>query len=141
MTIAAAGCAADPGAPASEESAPKAPDGQPLHPTPLPDLSEMTAAVQEQIRARYASLMSAIERLAPTGELSEAYGEMGNVLMAARYAEAPEPFYRNAQALAPDDRRWPYYLGHLYTTQGAFQNAAAVLRRRPSPCSPTTCRR
>ena len=85
----------------------------------------MTDAVQEQIRARYASLTAAIERPAPTGELSEAYGEMGSVLMAARYAEAPEPFYLNAQALAPDDRRWPYYLGHLYTTQGAFQNAAA----------------
>lgn len=125
VAIAAAGCAADPGAPASEESAPRAPDGQALRPTPLPDLSEMTDAVQEQIRARFASLKAAIERPAPTGELSEAYGEMGNVLMAARYAEAPEPFYLNAQALAPDDRRWPYYLGHLYTTQGAFAMAAA----------------
>ena len=125
VAIAVAGCAADPGTPASEESAPNAPDGQPLRPTPLPDLSEMTDAVQEQIRARYAALTSAIERPAPTGELSEAYGGMGNVLMAARYAEAPEPFYLNAQALAPDDRRWPYYLGHLYTTQGAFEKAAA----------------
>ena len=50
---------------------------------------------------------------------------MGNVLMAARYAEAPEPFYLNAQALVPGDRRWPYYLGHLYTTQVAFERAAA----------------
>ena len=125
VAIAAAGCAADRGAPASDESAPRAPDGQALRPTPLPDLSQMTAAVQEQIRARYASLTAAIERPAATGELSEAYGEMGNVLMAARYAEAPEPFYLNAQSLAPDDARWPYYLGHLYTTQGAFERAAA----------------
>ena len=66
---------------------------------------------------------------------------MGNVLMAARYAEAPEPFYLNAQALAPDDGRWPYYLGHLYTTQGAFERAAAVPSTRPSRCSPTMCRR
>ena len=125
VAAALAGCTADPGAPASEASAPTAPDGQPLRPTPLPDLSEMTAAVREQIRARYASLTAAIERTAPTGELSEAYGEMGNVLLAARYAEAPEPFYLNAQTLAPDDRRWPYYLGHLYTTRGAFESAAA----------------
>ena len=125
VAAALAGCTADPGAPASEAPAPTAPDGQPLRPTPLPDLSEMTAAVREQIRTRYASLTAAIERPAPTGELSEAYGEMGNVLMAARYAEAPEPFYLNAQALSPDDARWPYYLGHLYTTRGAFESAAA----------------
>ena len=120
-----AGCAADPYAPASEESAPLAPDGQVLRPTPLPDLSEMTAAVRDQIRERYSSLTAAIEHPGATSELSEAYGEMGNVLMAARYGDAPEPFYLNAQALAPSDRRWPYYLGHLYTTRGAFAQAAA----------------
>ena len=120
-----AGCAADPFAPASEESAPLAPDGQVLRPTPLPDLSEMTAAVRDQIRERYSSLTAAIEHPGATSELSEAYGEMGNVLMAARYGDAPEPFYLNAQALAPSDRRWPYYLGHLYTTRGAFAQAAA----------------
>ena len=125
VAIAVAGCAADPAPPASEESAPNTPDGQPLRPTPLPDLSEMSTAVQDQIRERYASLTSAIEQPGATGALSEAYGKMGNVLMAARYADAPEPFYRNAQALAPGDRRWPYYLGHLYTTQGAFAKAAA----------------
>ncbi len=123
--VAVGGCTADPGAPASGESTPNAPGGQALRPAPLPDLSEMTDAVQEQIRARYAALTSAIEQRGTTGELSEAYGGMGNVLMAARYAEAPEPFYLNAQALVPGDRRWPYYLGHLYTTQGAFERAAA----------------
>ena len=119
-----AGCTADTGAPAPGESLTTA-SGEQLQGTPLPDLSEMSTAVQDQIRERYASLASAIEQAATDGELSEAYGEMGNVLMAARYADAPEPFYRNAQALAPDDRRWPYYLGHLYTTQGAFAKAAA----------------
>ena len=128
--IAVAGCAADTGAPAPERSAagapvPAGPDGQVLQPTALPDLAEMTDAVQDQIRQRYASLTAAIGRPVTTGELSEAYGDMGKVLMAARYVEAPEPFYRNAAALAPGDRRWPYYLGHLYTTQGAFAEAAA----------------
>ena len=119
-----AGCAADDGAPATGESPSGASDER-LAPTPLPDLSEMSAAVQDQIRERYASLTSAIEQPATTGALSEAYGEMGKLLMAARYAEAPEAFYRNAQALAPGDRRWPYYLGHLYTNRGAFAEAAA----------------
>ena len=119
-----AGCTADTGAPGPEKLLPIAADEQ-LRPTPLPDLSQMSASIQDQIRARYASLTSAIEQPVTTGELSEAYGDMGNVLMAARYAEAPEPFYLNAQALVPGDRRWPYYLGHLYTTQGAFAKAAA----------------
>jgi tetratricopeptide (TPR) repeat protein len=127
--IATTGCAPDTQAPAAGESMPTAPDGQALRPAPLPDLSEMTPAVQDQIRERHASLRAAIERPAPNRELSEAYGAMGNVLMAARYADAPEPFYLNAQTLAPGDRRWPYYLGHLYTTQGAYESARTAFER------------
>ena len=129
LTTAMFGCTAEPRAPATGESVPNAPDGQALRPTPLPDLSDMTPAVRDQIRERYAALTTAIERPDETGALSEAYGAMGTVLMAARYVDAPEPFYRNAQALAPDDRRWAYYLGHLYTTRGAFAQAAAAFEQ------------
>ena len=129
MITAMSGCTAEPRAPAAGESVPNAPDGQALRPTPLPDLAEMTPAVRNQIRERYAALTSVIERPGTPQELSEAYGAMGNLLTAARYVDAPEPFYRNAQALAPGDRRWPYYLGHLYTTRGAFAEAAAAFER------------
>ena len=129
VAAAVAGCTPDTGTPASGESAPAALDEQALRPTPLPDLSHMTAIVRDQIRERYSSLTSALEHPRTTSELSEAYGAMGNVLMAARYVDAPEPFYLNAQALAPSDRRWPYYLGRLYTDQGAFQKAAASLEQ------------
>ena len=125
-----AGCAADPRAPGASATTPSdVPGAEALRPTPLPDLSDMTPAVRDQIRERYAALTAAIERADEAGALSEAYGAMGAVLMAARYVDAPEPFYRNAQALAPGDRRWPYYLGHLYTTRGAFAEAAAALER------------
>ena len=127
--IALTGCAPDTHPPPVGESMPTAPDGEALRPAPLPDLSEMADAVRDQIRERYASLTAAIERPATNRELSEAYGAMGNVLMAARYADAPEPFYLNAQALAPDDRRWPYYLGHLYMTRGAYETAQAAFDR------------
>ena len=129
LTTAMSGCTAEPRAPATEESVPNAPDGQALRPTPLPDLSDMTPAVRDQIRERYAALTAAIERADEAGPLSEAYGAMGNVLAAARYVDAPEPFYRNAQALAPGDRRWPYDLVHLYTTRGAFAEAAAAFEQ------------
>ena len=129
MTTAMSGCTAEPRAPASGESPPDAPRAEALVPTPLPDLSDMTPAVRDQISERYAALTAAIERPGEAGPLSEAYGAMGNVLAAARYVDAPEPFYRNAQALAPDDRRWAYYLGHLYTTRGAFAEAAAAFEQ------------
>ena len=129
LAAAMSGCAAEPRAPATGESVLNAPDGQALRPTPLPDLAEMTPAVRDQIRERYAALTAALERADDAGPLSEAYGAMGNVLAAARYVDAPEPFYRNAQALAPGDRRWPYYLGHLYTTRGAFAEAATAFEQ------------
>ena len=129
LAAALAGCTADPGAPASGAAPPDAPGAEALLPAPLPDLSDMTPAVRDQIRERYAALTAAIERPDEAGALSEAYGAMGNVLTAARYVDAPEPFYRNAQALAPGDRRWPYYLGHLHTTRGAFAEAAEAFEQ------------
>jgi tetratricopeptide (TPR) repeat protein len=68
-------------------------------------------------------------------ELSNEYGEMGKLLMAAEYLDAAEPCYLNAQALAPSEMRWPYYLGHLYKTKGVPAKSAAlfeqVLQLRP----------
>jgi tetratricopeptide (TPR) repeat protein len=134
VAITVGGCTVDDEAPATEQSLPGALDELGLQPTPLPDLSHMTVAVREQIRQQYSPLMtltattatSAIEQTgAPSVELSDAYGEMGNVLMAAQFIDAPESFYLNANALAPTDRRWPYYLGHLYKTQGEFTKAEA----------------
>ena len=129
LAAAVAGCSADPGAPASGAAPPDVPGTEALLSAPLPDLSDMTPAVQDQIRSRFAGLTAARERPDEAGALSEAYGAMGNVLMAARYVDAPEPFYRNAQVLAPGDRRWPYYLGHLHTTRGAFTEAAAAFEQ------------
>jgi tetratricopeptide (TPR) repeat protein len=40
------------------------------------------------------------------------------LFQAAEYFDAAEPALVNAQALAPDDSRWPYYLGHLYRRTG-----------------------
>jgi tetratricopeptide (TPR) repeat protein len=72
---------------------------------------------------------------APGLDLGEAYGEMGKLLMAAKYFDLAEPYFLNAQTVAPRDRHWPYYLGHLYRTKGALAQAAAffeqALERRP----------
>ena len=54
---------------------------------------------------------------------------MGTLLAAAEQPEAAEPCYLNAQTLAPDDARWPYYLGHLYRIKGPVESAASAFER------------
>src|SRR4051812_22489613 len=87
----------------------------PLPAVSLPDLSRTEKGVQQQLGEQYRLLTSKIEnRNTPPAELSDAYGQMGNLLLAADYFEAAERCYLHAQSLAPDDVRWPYYLGHVY---------------------------
>jgi len=115
---------------------PAEPSRPALLPVPLPDLSRAAPSVQEQIRAGHAALTATIDNAAVTSaDRAAAYGEMGKLLMAAELSEAAEPCFLNAQALAPDEVRWPYYLGHLYKARGGHAKAAAffeqALRLRP----------
>ncbi len=102
-----------------------------LLPVVLPDLSRMHGAVQEQIREAYASLMA----LEP-GERSRAYGQLGTLLMAGEYLAEAERCFQNARLLAPDEFRWPYYLGHISRKTGRLTKAVEhfehALRLRPA---------
>ena len=104
----------------------------PLLSVALPDLSGMHQSVQEQLRDAYASLA-----LTPRqGERSQAYGELGKLLMAAKYPDVAERCFQNAQLLDPNDFRWPYYLGHLFISKGDLTRAVGrfeqALRIRPA---------
>jgi tetratricopeptide (TPR) repeat protein len=94
----------------------------------LPDLSHTEKSVQQQITVAFIALQS-------DKSDANAYGMVGNLLLAAEYYDAAEPFYLHAQALAPDDPRWPYYLGHVYMNRASPQKAIAsferVLQLRP----------
>ena len=84
----------------------------------------MTSSVQKQIRGSHASLSAKLtNRQTPTPSLADAYGELGKLLMAADYPDAAEPCFANAQTLATSDRRWPYYLAHLYRKRGDLEKA------------------
>lgn len=107
-----------------------------LLPIVLPDLSGMHESVQAQLREAYLSLRT----ISPSGqadavaaprraERSEAYGLLGKLLMAAKYPDVAEGCLRNAQTLAPDDFRWPYYLGHLFITEGVLTKAVTPLEQ------------
>jgi tetratricopeptide (TPR) repeat protein len=90
----------------------------------LPDISSAAEPVQKQIRDRYQSLQAALDRKDQPGELATAFGEMGKLFIAAEYYDAAEASLRNAQQLAPDDMRWPYFLGHVYRYRSEPSKAA-----------------
>lgn len=104
--------------------------GVTLRPMTLPDLSQMAPSVQQQIRERHAALRGALDnRSASPLELSNAFGEMGKLLMAAQTPEAAEASLLNAQALNTGDFRWPYYLAQLARTQGQPDKSLALFDR------------
>ena len=85
----------------------------------------MESSIRTQIEEQYSSLASAIENPDTTAaDLGHAYGEMGHLFMATRHREAAAACYLHAWALAPGERRWPYYLGHVSRTTGAFARSA-----------------
>ena len=102
-----------------------------LRPVSLPDISQVTqVAARDQLRGAYASLNARINAgSTPAPELANSFGEMGRLLMAAEFIVPAEPFFQNAEALTPDDRRWPYYLGHIYRLRGNTDASAAAFER------------
>ena len=102
----------------------------------LPDVSRLHPSVQQQLTEAYRSLMTVARNpeVSPR-ERSDAYGEMGTLLMAAEFLPAAERCFRNAQLLAPDAFRWPYYLAHLLRKTGELTGSVKsferVLQLRP----------
>jgi tetratricopeptide (TPR) repeat protein len=107
-----------------------------LRPVALPDLSRASDSVARQLRDAHASLTRTLGEPGSTNpERASAYGQMGMLLMAAEYRDEAAECFLDAQALAPDDIRWPYYLAHLYKARGETVKSAAAfeaaLRLRP----------
>jgi tetratricopeptide (TPR) repeat protein len=97
---------------------------------PLPDLSNTAASVRDQVRDRYAMLKPrADDEKAASADRGAAYGELGKLFLAAEFREQAEKCLLNAEALAPADMRWPYYLGHLYKQRGDGTRSIAAFER------------
>ena len=106
------------------------PPGLGLQPVRLPDFSSMEAAVRSQMEAQFSSLKALVAHPGTTREaLASAYGNAGTLLMAANFLDAAETCLLNAQALSPSERRWPYYLGHLYKGKGPVEKSIASFDR------------
>ena len=100
-----------------------------LHAVPPPDLARLPDPLRQQVGSRWEALTGRIEGGAPAGELARAYGDAGLILMAAEFEEAALACLRNAEALAPDDPRWPYYLGRFHLLRGEQAQAPAPFER------------
>jgi len=101
-----------------------------LRPVSLPDLSRASESVRRQLRDAYASLTRSIDESSTTSaQLAQAHGRMGMLLMAAEYRDEAEACFVDAQVLAPDEARWPYYLGHLYKTRGETVKSVSAFER------------
>jgi protein O-GlcNAc transferase len=92
-------------------------------------LSTAAAPVQQMLRDRFAAAQRAGTSSSPSAERGRAYGDLGTLLMAAEYFRESEVALRDAEALAPADMRWPYYLGLLYQRTGDAQQSAAAFER------------
>jgi len=96
----------------------------------LPDLSRMDPSVQQQVREGYQSMLETLKKPgATTEERGRAYGSVGMLLQAGEYYDAAEPAYLNAQALMPQEPRWPYFLAHLYKSEGDTAKSITAFSR------------
>ena len=96
----------------------------------LPEVGSLHPAVQRQLGAAYRSLLAvAQDPAAARHARAEAYGELGMLFMAADFLRHAERCLGNAQVLAPDEFRWPYYLAHVRRRMGELEAAAGRLER------------
>lgn len=101
---------------------------QSLPPLPKPHLETLEASA----RTRIEEALKAVEQQPRDGERN---GRLGMLLYAAEQYEPAEVCFRRAQALAPAEARWPYYLAqsqsNLSESEAVASSLRATLRLRP----------
>ena len=108
----------------------RAPRRPELRAVALPDLARAAPSVRAQLGERYAALTrTSTDPAASPGDLAQAYGAMGALLMAAEYREEAESCLLDAERLAPGEFKWPYYLAHLYKDRGDVAASRAAFER------------
>ncbi|MDY7095138.1 MAG: tetratricopeptide repeat protein [Acidobacteriota bacterium] len=102
----------------------------PLRPVPAPTALD---TLDPPVRGAYLQRRSHLDRLLAAetepAELAQAFGELGMWLHVYRYRNAAEAAYRNAEDLAPDELRWPFYRAHLYLLEGDQAAAGPLLEQ------------
>jgi tetratricopeptide (TPR) repeat protein len=113
----------------SDKSALPVRSGVPQPVVALPDLSRLEPFLQDQVRRQHAAFVAAVERGAGRAEQAEAAGALGRLLFATEHLGEAEALFERAQELAPNDRRWPYYLAHIHRVRQQAERAIAAFER------------
>jgi tetratricopeptide (TPR) repeat protein len=101
-----------------------------LRPVPTPSTEALEPNVRQQVEEARASL----DRRLAAGETSGPglegdFQRVGLLYYLYDLGSAAEPCLLNARDLAPEDFRWPYYLGVLAQSGGDYEGAMAHFRR------------
>lgn len=111
---------------------------------PLPLPTVQLDAMEPGVRARLQASRETLEALAPDAPpttRATAYGAVGQIAFFCQLTALAEAAFRNAETLAPEDYRWPYYLGALYQEDGrldaALEALGCALRLRPGDVAAT----
>jgi len=101
-----------------------------VEPVAIPDFSTLAPPIRKQLEAASATFERRLERPdLSRDERVAAYGEFGELLLAAGFRATAAACFSNAERLAPTALRWPYYLAHIHRTEGRSLEAAAAFER------------
>ena len=108
--------------------------GQPtLLPVPEPPVADMEPAVREQLLETMADLASLLEeggeREISNLPRAEVFGEAGRLFLAYDLVDSAEACFENARRLSPEDFRWPYLLGAVWSNERRVDDALPMLQR------------
>jgi tetratricopeptide (TPR) repeat protein len=106
----------------------------PVEPADLGGAERLMREATEEARQEVAARLA--DPATPAVELAETYGRLGALYLLMEVETAADACFRNAQTLAPEDFRWPYYAGYLALMVGdtdrALKSLAAAQAIDPS---------
>lgn len=101
-----------------------------LEPVEPPRMDHYETAAQTQMAAAQGALDRALDDPgAEPAHLAELFGRAGELYLLYDFMAPAAAALRNAQALAPDDPRWAYYLAIHHRHEGELEKAVLALGR------------
>lgn len=101
-----------------------------LEPVEPPRMDHYEGSVRSQLAQAQSELDGLLNEPQPDRHrLAGAFGRLGQLYLLYDFMAPSAAALRNAQALAPDDPRWSYYLAINYRYEGALEESVAALDR------------
>ena len=101
-----------------------------LEPVEPPRMDHYEGSVRDQLVQAQSDLERLLNEPQPDQRrLAGAFGHLGQLYLLYDFMAPSAAALRNAQALAPDNPRWSYYLAINYRYEGALEESVAALDR------------